>query len=748
MTTLRTHVKKSAWISQLVKLVTNSKNTETDIRAVRMVAIGLALLAFAVFSRTLANGFVDLDDNANVYENPAVMAGLTFKGTLFAFAHGSMNNWDPLTTLSHMADCQIYGLRPWGHHLTNLLLHTATVVLLFLVLRGMTGALWPSALTAALFAIHPLRVESAAWVTERKDVLSGLFFMLTLGAYLRHTRRPGRRGYALLLLFFALGLMSKAMLVTVPFVLLLLDWWPLGQLNRTTAGRLTMEKIPMIGLAALSAVVTYLAQGNAVTTFQALPVAGRIFNALVSCAVYLRQMVWPTGLAVYYPYPAAGLPNWQIILAVMVLVGLSGVAWNSRKQQPYVLVGWLWYLVMLLPVIGLLQVGAQAHADRYTYLPQIGIYIALSYSAAALVAARPQARSLVAVGSVGVVAILSVGSIIQSGYWYDGESLWTHTIACTSNNWFACNNLGTVLLKKGRVDDAMVEYRLVLAADPHDAMAHYNLGDAFMQKNDSERAMKEYQLALEGNPDDAQAHAKLGTLFALKGRLNEALDHLEESASLDPTDAVTLGKLGTLLLQMGRIPEAVTPLEAAVELAPDFALAQNNLGSALLQLGRPADAVAHFQQVVELRPDDAPSHNNLGSALWRCGRLDAAAEQFEKALELQPDLASAQANLGQLAWLYATGPDGSRNGTRAVELAIMLNRFSGSNNPSHLATLAAAFAEEGRFSPAAATARQAQELGNRQGNAVLVQAVAAQLASYQSGHPFRDPSLTNTVRRP
>ncbi len=727
--------------------ITHAEPPAAGSSTVRLTAVALALLTLAVFGRTLWNGFVDLDDNAYVYENPEVAAGLTFKGLIHAFTRGSMNNWDPLTTISHMVDCQIYGLHPWGHHLTNLLLHTASVVLLFLVLRQMTGALWRSAFAAALFAVHPQHVESVAWIAERKDVLSGLFFMLTVWAYVRYVRRPRTGAYVPVLVFFALGLMSKAMLVTVPFLLLLLDWWPLSRFHQPLAARhLLLEKIPLAGLSLLSALAAFLAQGHSVLSLENLPLAPRVFNALISYASYLGQMIWPAGLAVYYPYPTLGLPNWEIILSMAVLAGISAMAWRWRCEIPYLLVGWLWYLVMLVPVIGLLQIGAQARADRYTYLPQIGLYVAGSWLAGSLWTKRPVLRAWLGAGAAVAIAALSAISVVQAGYWFDGERLWLHTIASTSENWFACNNLGTVLLKKGRVDDAITQYRIVLSSRPDDPMAHYNLGDAYTQQGHTEQAVAEYQLALRSNPDDAQAHSKMGTLLAQQGRLEEAATHLAESARLDPSDASTLYKLGTVRLQTGHPDTAIGPLEQAVSLQPDFAAAQNNLGNSLLQIGRPDTAIMHFQKMTALQPGNAAAHNNLGTALFRCGRVDEAVTQFLKALELQPDLAVAQNNLGQAAWLLAACPDAAaRNGPRAVELAQQVVNLSGSNNAAHLATLGAALAETGRFPEAIAEAERARQLGLQQGNVPLVHVVESQLALYHAGRPFRDAGLTKSA---
>ncbi len=347
------------------------------------VCLVLAAITFAVFGQTLNHEFVNFDDNDYVYENPVVAQGLTFRGIVWAFTHVHSANWHPLTWLSHMLDCQLYGLHPGGHHLTNVLLHIATVIVLFLVLRQMTGALWRSAFVAALFAIHPLRVESVAWVAERKDVLSGLFFMLTIGAYVRYARRPWSLArHGLVALLFAMGLMSKPMLVTLPVVLLLLDYWPLQRVEPGKLSGLVLEKLPLFALSAASCAVTFLAQSQAIQSIGSFSLPLRLGNALAASMIYLGQIVYPAGLAAFYPYPLNGLPAWEVALAGLLLVGFSIVAWRERRKQPWLLMGWLWYLVMLLPVAGIIQVGVQAHADRYTYLPQIGVYMAVTWLAA------------------------------------------------------------------------------------------------------------------------------------------------------------------------------------------------------------------------------------------------------------------------------------------------------------------------------------------------------------------------------
>ncbi len=353
------------------------------------VCIILVAITWLVFGQTIRYDFVNYDDNEYVYANPAITSGLTLHGITYAFSGRHAKNWHPLTTLSHMLDCQLWGVRAGGHHFTNVVFHTIAVVLLFLVLKQMTGAtIWQSAFVAALFAIHPLRVESVAWISERKDVLSGVFFMLTLGAYARYARYPSFGRYLTVSILFALGLMSKSMLVTVPFVLLLLDYWPLNRFTKRSSRQLILEKVPLLALSAAAGVATLLVQRSSLAVVERLPVVSRIGNGLVSCVIYVKQMIWPVGLAVFYPHPGDQLPVWEIGLAIALLAMVSAGAVALRRKSPYLITGWFWYLVMLLPVIGLIQVGSQGHADRYTYLPQIGLYVLLAWGTTDALASR------------------------------------------------------------------------------------------------------------------------------------------------------------------------------------------------------------------------------------------------------------------------------------------------------------------------------------------------------------------------
>ena len=651
------------------------------------VCIFLAVITLAVFGRTLRYEFINFDDDVYVYNNPTVAAGVTLKGIAQAFFQGGSGAWDwvPLTTISHMLDCQFYGLNAGGHHLTNVLLHAASAILLFLVLRQMTGAVWRSAFMAAVFAIHPLRVESVAWVTERKDVLSGLFFMLTLWAYARHVRRPGSFiNYAMVALLFALGLMSKAMLVTLPFVLLLLDYWPLHRFspltpvepagwlkNLSIPARLIIEKIPLLLLSVASCAFTVQALGPATPFAEEVPFLLRIGNALISYATYVGQMFYPAGLAGFYPYPIRGLPLWKIIAAFVLLAAVSLGVFIWRQRRPYFLVGWLWYLGMLVPVTGLVQAGAQAHADRFTYLPQIGLYLMVAWMLAEL-STRWRYRQWV----LGCSAIIVLGALIflaqrQTSVWKNSETFWTATIGNTSNNAFAHDNLGAVLAQNGRVDEAIVQFQAALVIQPDYAVAHYNLGNALFQA---------------GQPDEAIVH-----------------------------------------------------YQKALAIRPDYAEAHDNLGNVLFQKGQVDEAIIQLQQAVAIRPDNAITRFNLGNALLRRGRMDEAIVHYQKALAIQPGFVEAQGSLARIAWVLATSPNSSvRNGSKAVELAQQTDRLSGGRNPTMIATLAAAYAEAGRFSEAITTAQRALQLASSQNNPTIVSALDAQLKLYQAGSPFHE----------
>ncbi|MGH8095412.1 MAG: tetratricopeptide repeat protein [Chthoniobacterales bacterium] len=637
------------------------------------IALFLAAIVWLAFGQTLHNGFVSYDDGDYVYKNPEIINGLTFSGIEWAFTHVHAANWHPLTTISHMLDCQLYGLQPWGHHLSNILLQAAAAILLFLALRKLTRSLWPSAFVAALFAIHPLRVESVAWVSERKDVLSGVFFMLTLLAYARYARsdRHSLGKYITVVALFALGLMCKPTLVTLPFVLLLLDYWPLGRMQRSEVrGRksvvsspwsvvraLVVEKIPLFLLSAASCVATILAQKRVLEETTNLTFAERVGNAIVSYVAYLDQTIYPAHLAVLYPYPKGNLNIAQVILSLLLLLILSAIFFLWRRKFPFLLVGWLWYLGMLVPMIGLIQVGAQTRADRYTYLPQIGLCILLAWGAIELFARWRRGREILAAAALLIVIALAMDARSQTAFWQNSETLWRHALDNTSNNYIACNNLGEVLAEKGQVDQAIVYFRRAIELNGEYAQAHNNLGGALMLKGELpgnglpqteyvEEAMAHYQRALQIKPDYAEAESNLGNILFGKGQVEEAIAHYQKALEIDPNYAKADYNLGIVLLKTGRASEAIAYYQKALEIKPDFAEADYNLGRALAAEGKWNEAIAACQAALRIRPDYARAYNNMGCFLVRLNKPEEALKQFAQALRIDANYPEAHFNMG------------------------------------------------------------------------------------------------------
>ena len=690
--------------------------------------VALAGISFAVFGQTVTHEFVDFDDGDYVYSNSVVSRGLTRQGFVWAFTQTHSANWHPLTWLSHMLDCQLYGLNPAGHHLTNVLLHSATVIALFLVLWQMTSAFWRSAFIAAVFAIHPLRVESVAWVAERKDVLSGLFFMLTIGAYVRYARRPSSPVcYGLVAFLFSLGLMCKPMLVTLPVVLLLLDYWPLRR--SASAGRLVAEKLPLLALSAGLCVVTLLAQDKAMASMASISVPLRIANALATCMVYLRQMVWPVGLAVFYPYPYSGLPAWEVAesLAGALLAGFSVVAWTWRGNRPWLLVGWLWYLVMLLPVLGLIQVGQQAHSDRYTYLPQIGIYIALTW----LIAEWRVSRTARGCVMAGVLTVLTVCACKQVGYWRNSEILWSHTLACTTGNSTAHYNLGSTFQQKGRVDEATAQYEKALQINPYSDRTHYNLGNILSERGRVDEAIAHYEIALQSNPNYAEAHVNLGIALCRTGRVDEGIIQYREALKINPAFAIAHNNLGNALLEKGMVNDAITEYQKAIEADPLYALVRFNLGNIFLEKGRVDEAIAQYQKALQIDPAYANVQHWLGIAFGQKGREREAISHLQSALQIEPSNMQIQ---NDLAWHLATCPEASlRNGKKSLELARQANDLAGGGNPIILQILAAACAEVGQFNDAKRNVQKAIELAPATGRQDLLEQLNNELKFYEAG---------------
>ena len=528
-----------------------------------------------------------------------------------------------------MLDCQLFGLRPGLHHLTSLLFHLANCVLLFLILRKMTGALWRSAFVAALFAIHPLHVESVAWVAERKDVLSAFFWFLTIWAYARYAEQPGLRRYLLVLLFFGLGLMSKPMVVTLPFVLLLLDYWPLGRLQwqnvRTVSEfdipgaslfRLIWEKIPLFALTAATIIATVVVQEKvgALKSLEAFPLQTRIANALVSYISYMAKMIWPHKLAVYYPHPGT-IPVWQVAGSGLLLLCVSVLVIKAAKNRPYLAVGWLWYLGTLVPVIGLVQVGSQAMADRYTYLSLVGLFIMIAWGLPGLLAGWHHRRNAFAIASAILLLGCVVGTWWQVGHWQNSTTLFQHTVKVTSDNHFAHNNLGVALARGGRLDEATYHYSQALRIKPDRAEVHNNLGNALAAQGNVDRAVGHYYQALEIDPHNARAYNNLGNLLANQGKTEEAINHYTEALKLEPDYAGAHYNLGTVLAEQGRTEESINHITEALRIMPYWAGAHNNLGVLLERRGRLDEAIRHYSEALRLDPNYAKAQTNLERAL-------------------------------------------------------------------------------------------------------------------------------------
>jgi tetratricopeptide (TPR) repeat protein len=642
------------------------------------IGIGLMLTVWAVFGKTSHHEFINYDDPRYVYENPSVLQGLTWQGIRWAFIHSHAANWHPLTWLSHMLDVELFGLWPGGHHLTSVLFHALNAVLLFWLLHQLTGSLWPSAFAAAFFAVHPLRVESVAWIAERKDVLSGFFFLLTLLAYVRYARLPWSPWrYALVFFLFAAGLMAKPMLVTLPLILLLLDFWPLNRLapaksqpafrwkSFALSRRVLLEKIPLLALVLGSCIATILAQEKAIQNFAQYSLGLRMANAANSYMTYFKQMVCPVELAIFYPYSAKYLHPANILCAVFLLLLLFGVTWALRRRYPFLIVGWWWYFIMLIPVIGIVQVGSQAHADRYTYLPHIGLIIAFVWLAVPKKDAFPSypwKRSMALV----ILLLFSRLAYLEASQWKNSETLWRRALAHTPPNVIVHTNLGMLLIESGRVD--------------------------------------------------------------------ESLHHFQQAAEIDPSYSEALINYGSVLPLVGRGKEAIFVCQKALEINPRSIAAYFNMGIALTTEGREEDAIAAYQAALEVDPRFKEAYGNLGVLFFKKGNIPQAVSCYQKALEIDPQFVLA---LNNLAWVLATHPEPLyRNGFQAVKHAEKADQLSGGKNPVILKTLAAAYAETGQFSNAIRIAEAA--IARTQPADPSTTNLRDQLAFYQKNQPWRE----------
>jgi tetratricopeptide (TPR) repeat protein len=620
-----------------------------------LMATLLVLITIAIYWPAMRCDFVNYDDPDYVTENPHVQSGLTWEGVKWAFSNTEQGVfWAPLMWLSHMLVCQFFGLNPWGHHLMNVLLHAINTALVFLVFQRMTGATWRSLILAALFGWHPLRVESVAWVTERKDVLSTLFWLLALLAYTKYVEASQIRNpkskvwYGAALAMFVFGLMSKAMLVTMPFVLLLLDYWPLERFKPGHMWQLVKEKIPFFGLAVAACVVTFLAQkqGGTVMTIESLPLGARVGNAMISYCRYLGKIFWPTDLAVFYPHPGYWLLE-KVLLACVFLCGISALLLVKRGRYPFLLMGWLWFVGTLVPVIGLVQVGGQAMADRYTYIPSLGVLILTIWGAYELTRGwRYHTIALSVASSVAIVLCLGL-TRQQLRYWQDSEALFRHTLEVTQNNCTAHFNLGNALFNKGQTSEAITQIQEAIRLNPESAQAHYNLGIALVKKGQTDEAINQYHEAIHLKPDYAEAHYNLGVTYLKIGQTDKAISQFQEVIRLKPNDADAHYNFGNAIFSKGQTDEAINQYHEAIHLKPDYAEAHYNLGVTYLKIGQTDKAISQFQEAIRLKPDYVDAHYNLGVVFFNQARTDGAISQFQEVIHLKPEDADAQSNLAK-----------------------------------------------------------------------------------------------------
>lgn len=662
------------------------------------VCVALVVLVWMAFGRAIGNDFVNFDDDAYITMNPFVSHGLNWNGIWWAFTRFYQGNWHPLTWISHMLDCQFFGLAPGFHHLTSICVHAGVTILLFLALRDLTKMFWPSAFAAAIFAVHPLRVESVVWIAERKDVLSGLFFMLTLRAYVRYAQAHPRTWlqYRWVILYLVLGLMCKSMLVTAPLVLLLLDYWPLQRFqtiaklkgNRTAALSLVLEKVPLLLIVAGACVVTIATQSgsDAVASLASIPLPLRIENIFITYGTYVRQTLYPHGLAIFYPYPDFPYPLPAVVSALLFVGGITLVAWRTRQQQPWLLVGWLWFLGMLVPVIGIVQVGDQARADRYTYLPQIGLILAFTWSAVPLLN-RPYLKRLAFAGAAAVLLTAVIATQIQTSYWKDSISLWKREQACTRDTFNSEQNYAVALTLRGRFEEAVHHFKKAIAIEPR-LGAYVNLAITLSRLGRTEEANAMFEKVRSSTPKNVQekfdvipgAEFLIGKRLLDQGKVADAIPHLKTGAgaypphadrwdslgvayfrsgdlvnsiachqkaiALDPADGRLYANLGMALLEAGQANNAVVALTKAVALTPRYAIGTNNLGNALLRVGRRDEAMAAYRRAIELQPDFAEPYANLANTLLQTGHAADAIPKYRKALELKPAYAKAHSNLG------------------------------------------------------------------------------------------------------
>jgi protein O-mannosyl-transferase len=685
------------------QMINNSKQT-----ILFLIIAGIAFASFIAYEPVRKNGFVDLDDGSYIKNNPNVNEGITAQSFVWAFTRFHSGNWHPLTWLSHMLDCEIYGLNPFGHHITSIIIHIVNSVLLLLVLRKMTGALWPSAFIAGVFALHPLHVESVAWAAERKDVLSGLFWMLTILAYAYYAEKPDFKRYIIVLLAFVMGLLSKPMMVTLPFALLLLDYWPLNRLNKPNHAlnlkHLIKEKIPFFALSVISSAITIAAQqsGGAIATLDNLSLSYRIANMFASYTRYIGKTLWPDGLAVIYPHFYKDFPKDLLVTSILLFVLLTTFCIYAGRHKRYILTGWLWFLGTLVPVIGLVQVGSQAIADRYMYIPIVGLLIIITWSIKEFAGENRGRQTATAILALIVLCISLILTRTQAGYWKDNLTLFGHAVNVTDNNPFAETNYGHALYKAGYTSEGLMHL--------------YN--------------------TIHINPEFFMARDTLGNLLMEEDKTNEAIECFEESIRHDSKSKSSYINLGAALSKQGNQAEAIKCINKALELDPQYEDARTKIGTALLLSGKPKEAIAEFNEGFKTSTDRMEVYVNLAIAYNQLGDKNQSMRCCEKAIKLNTENSEV---LNNLAWLLATNSGTSAdNIKKSIGFARNACEITHYKKADLLDTLAVTYASAGRFDEAMNMADKAIKIAIDSGNNNLAGEIEKRIKFYKAGQPYRE----------
>jgi len=756
-----------------------------------LISALLVMATLVAYEPIRHNGFINYDDDKYITKNSDVQRGLTRDSVTWAFTHPHQYMWHPLTTLSHMLDCELFGLNPLGHHLVSLALHIVNALLLFWILVSLTGSTWASAFVAAVFALHPLQVESVAWAAERKTVMSGLFWFLTIAVYIWYTKKPGIGRYILVFAIYGLCIMTKPVVVTLPLVLLLLDYWPLERIGRrkiedpsslrfAEAGRgqqkvspgwLIVEKIPLLVLSAILSILTLIAQhsGGAVVPLEAKPLDQRIAHLFVSYITYIGKMIAPSRLAVFYPYKYATFSNASVIICMLLFILITVLCIYIGRRKKYVAVGWLWFVVTLVPMTGLVQAGSQAMADRYMYISMLGLLIIIVWAVKEIVSKRPHWRVVAVVLTVVTLSSAIILTRIQVRYWENSLTLFEHTLKVTENNLIGENNYASALFDAGRFDEVLVHLNNSIRIDSTNFETRINIGKVLVKQKKFNEAIACFNELLRQKQDTAEVHYNWALALSMQKKYDDAIKHFARALDMDPHYPNARNLMGVALMAIGRINEAIEcfsellrqkqdtaevhynwalalsmqkkyddaieQLAVVLKLEPNYAGAQEIMGKSLLTAGRPKDAIEHLNEALRTSKEPVKVYENLGKAYAQLGQYRPAIQNWTKAVELKPDNVPV---LNDLAWLLATTGDVSaEDANKAVKYAQHVCDFTGYKKPEFLDTLAVAYAAAGRFEDAVNTANQAIDIARAGNQEDLANEIQSRMKLYQAGQRYQ-----------